>query len=886
MIKPEEFRILVAAEPNLVSRCIRTPAPPNFRLETRLPDRTAPQVELLEAEIALRERLREVEEILRMAERSAGVGIWDIDLSNQTVRGTPQFWRVMGLPATDQAVPLETTRRLRLPEDRGKVAHDFDHVLGNHAETFETEYRIRRPDGEIRWIFGRGRLIRDASGRALRYSGIDIDVTERKAGEVALAAEHSRQLDASRAQIKAIFDNSPDWLTLFRATPDGRFVYVDLNRATERAYGLSYDQIVGRTVEEILGPEQAELPLNLMRECIRTGANQRYTARRTMAGVTRSIDVMFVRVPEQLDGDYHIMATARDITERDEMAERLRHGRLVFLREEQLRLATEAAEIGLWDVDTVADTLFWPPRVKAMFGISPDVPVSMADFYAGLHPDDRERVSACYAAAADSEKRALYDVEYRTVGKEDRVIRWVAAKGRGVFDENGRCIRVIGAAIDITARRLAAQRLEESEAALRELNQTLERRVAEAVAEKMKVEEALFHTQKLEALGQLTGGVAHDFNNLLTVIIGNLDALGASLPVGKARHHIDAANRAAERGAMLTQQLLAYARRQRLSAGAIDVNLTIRGLDDLLRRTLGGLVEIEIRVAEDLWHAFIDPTQLEMAILNLAINARDAMPFGGCLQIEADNIPAGHSTLPPELAPGDYVRLRISDTGEGMTPKVLAKAMDPFFTTKEVGKGSGLGLSQVYGVVKQCGGAIKLESAPGEGTTVLIWVPRSTQSPAPDIQGEAAVWTSAPARRGIVLVVDDDADVRQIAVEILSAQGFHVEQAESGEDALRILQSGGNVDLAVVDYAMPRMSGVEFVETAREIQPHLPVIYVSGYADPEAIPQDVDTTIVKKPYRAAELLHAVERESSKRDRTAGSETVVPIRSGVGHYRHR
>ncbi len=553
--------------------------------------------------------------------------------------------------------------------------------------------------------------------------------------------------------------------------------------------------------------------------------------------------------------------------------------------EEQLRLATEAAEIGLWDVDVIEDTLFWPPRVKAMFGISPEVPVSMADFYAGLHPDDRERVSACFAAAADPEQRALYDVEYRTVGKEDAILRWVAAKGRGVFDQNGRCIRVIGVALDITARKLAAQRLEESEAALRELNETLERRIAEAVAEKMKAEEALRHAQKLEAIGQLTGGVAHDFNNLLTVIIGNLDALIAHYPVGKARRYIDTANRAAERGAMLIQQLLAYARKQRLAAGAVDINEFIQGLDDLLRRSLGGLVNVEIRLAADLWHASTDPTQLELAILNLAINARDAMPLGGSLQIETRNVLAGDGTLPSELVAGDYVCLRISDTGEGMTPEVLAKAMDPFFTTKDVGKGSGLGLSQVYGVVKQCGGAIRLESAPGAGTTVLIWLPRS----APPATGAGlespGSSTSVPARRGTALVVDDDADVLQLAVEILRHSGYHVEQAESGEQALRILDAGIPVDLVIVDYAMPLMSGTQFVRAARERQPDLPVIYITGYADPAGISQDIDATVVKKPYRAAELLHAIERELDKQNRLKGSATVVPIRSRAAGDRY-
>ncbi|MBO0737585.1 MAG: response regulator, partial [Alphaproteobacteria bacterium] len=430
---------------------------------------------------------------------------------------------------------------------------------------------------------------------------------------------------------------------------------------------------------------------------------------------------------------------------------------------------------------------------------------------------------------------------------------------------------------DVTQTRLQEQELRAGEERLRHLNETLEQRVAEAVAARDQVQMALFQAQKLEALGQLTGGVAHDFNNLLTAMIGHLEASGGGdHPTGKRRRHIEAATRAAERGAKLTQQLLAYARRQHLEPLPIDLNGLIGGLDDMLRRTLGGLVNIETRLADDLWYASSDPTQIELAILNLAINARDAMPLGGSLYVETRNIPAGDSRLPAELQSADYIQLVISDTGEGMTSEVLQKAMDPFFTTKEIGKGSGLGLSQVSGVIRQCGGTIRLDSARGEGTTVLIWLPRSRQAPS------EAEWQVNPVgpigRRGNVLVVDDDDAVRGLAVEVLREAGYHSEEAASGAKALDILAAGIPIDLAVVDYAMPRMSGTEFVRAARERFPDLPAVYISGYADREQMKRDTNTVIVKKPYRAADLLGAVQRALEDRHHRAPTTNVVSMRS--------
>ena len=376
------------------------------------------------------------------------------------------------------------------------------------------------------------------------------------------------------------------------------------------------------------------------------------------------------------------------------------------------------------------------------------------------------------------------------------------------------------------------------------------------LTEMRRVEAQLRQAQKMEAIGQLTGGVAHDFNNLLTAVIGNLELLQARLTDQRLLALVDAAMRSAMRGGQLTQQLLAYARRQNLSPRPVDVNAVIIGMGELLQRSLGGLVQVETDLAADLWLATSDPTQLELVVLNLAINSRDAMPNGGLLRIVTANVQEHDAARLIELDPGDYVRIAVIDTGAGMTRDVLQHAFEPFFTTKEIGKGSGLGLAQVYGVATQFGGTVRLSSDPGTGTTVEVFLPRalaSQESIAPPGSHAADMVSGG----GTVLVVDDDPDVREIVAIFLREAGYTVKEAGNGPEAHDIL-AAGRISLALVDYAMPMMSGYEFVRLARTIQPDLPVIYVTGAGDalgPGKVP--LSDPIVMKPYSRAALLKIV-----------------------------
>ena len=384
-----------------------------------------------------------------------------------------------------------------------------------------------------------------------------------------------------------------------------------------------------------------------------------------------------------------------------------------------------------------------------------------------------------------------------------------------------------------------------------------------------RVEAQLRQAQKMEAIGQLTGGIAHDFNNLLTAVIGNLELLQSRLSDQRSRSLAEAALRSALRGGQLTQQLLAYARRQNLSPRPVDVNAVIAGMGELLQRSLGGLVQVVIDLAPDAWPATSDPTQLELVVLNLAINARDAMPAGGQLRIATENVDRQEAARLAVLDPGDYVRIAVIDTGIGMTSDVLEHALEPFFTTKPIGKGSGLGLAQVYGVATQFGGTVRLASEPGAGTTVEVFLPRAATAAASPGASEQHV-TYLPSGAGTVLVVDDDPDVRAIAAIFLREAGYSVREAASGAEARDIL-AAGPICLALVDYAMPIMSGFEFARLARSIQPDLPVIYVTGAADTQGRDRaHPDDPIVMKPYTRAALLKIVRERALPSIAPAGS----------------
>ena len=406
---------------------------------------------------------------------------------------------------------------------------------------------------------------------------------------------------------------------------------------------------------------------------------------------------------------------------------------------------------------------------------------------------------------------------------------------------------------DVTQRHRA-------ERALRELNDTLERRVAQEVSERTRTEEALRQSQKMEAVGQLTGGIAHDFNNMLAGILGSVELLGRRFAADdpRAMRYIDAAKSGVKRAAQLTQRLLAFSRQQPLNPEAVDVNKLVAGMSDLLRHSLGGAVRLETVLAGGLWRTHADPNQLENAILNLAVNARDAIADDGRLTIETANCHLDERYVADHLglAVGQYVMIAVSDTGSGMTPEVAAKAFDPFFTTKEVGRGTGLGLSQVYGFVKQSGGHVKIYSEPGQGTAVKVYLPRHLGSPQDEPDAGAGDSMPFGDRGEVVLVVEDEAAVRQFSVEALTELGYRVLEADGAEGALKCIDLHPDIALLFTDVVMPGVNGRKLADEARRRRPGLKVLFTTGYTRNAVVHNgvlDPGVHLLGKPFTLDEL---------------------------------
>lgn len=528
--------------------------------------------------------------------------------------------------------------------------------------------------------------------------------------------------------------------------------------------------------------------------------------------------------------------------------------------ERRLKTALEAGHLGAWELDLTTYALTTSITCRGVFGRSAGGAFTYGDLLAATHPDDVERMKTAMQATIES--GADYAIEYRTVWP-DRSIHWAEMRAQLYRDRSGNAVKLVGVSSDITAR-------VSSEEQQKRLNEILEERVAERtaelhkahgtvmaeVAQRERAEAQLRQAQKMEAIGQLTGGVAHDFNNLLMAVLGNLELLRKHTGGdAKAERLIDGALQGAKRGASLTQRLLAFARRQDLSVDPVDLGELVREMTDLLNRSVGTGIVIEIRIPDRMDPVLADSNQLELALLNLVVNARDAMPNGGtiCISLQVENVakPEG------ELAAGRYGVLSVADEGHGMDDNTLQKAIEPFFSTKELGKGTGLGLSMIHGLALQLRGALRLTSTPGKGTRAELWIPVSDESPvvSKDTEVSEPDQRVKPLR---VLLVDDDFLIAMSSVDMLVDLGHEVVEAHSGKEALAHLKDDGRFDLLITDYSMPEMTGGDLANAARDLFPDLPILIASGYAElPPGI--DFDVARLAKPYSQQQL--AVEIES-------------------------
>jgi PAS domain S-box-containing protein len=457
-----------------------------------------------------------------------------------------------------------------------------------------------------------------------------------------------------------------------------------------------------------------------------------------------------------------------------------------------------------------------------------------------FHPDDRERAWETWRHSLET--GVPYHIEYRLRHRSGEY-RWTLGRAQPVRDASGRIVRWYGTCTEIDAQVRAREVLARS-------REALEVEVAQAIAERETVVAQLHEAQKLETVGQLTGGVAHDFNNLLTPIMGSLDLLRRSISDERALRLIDAALQASVRAATLVQRLLAFARRQDLQPRSINVAALLDGMRDLISRSIGPTIEVVIESQADLPPARIDPNQFELALLNLAVNARDAMPNGGKLRIAADSVDV---TWPARVPPGRYVRVGVVDNGVGMDASTLARAVEPFFSTKGLGKGTGLGLSMVHGLAAQSGGALDLSSTPGQGTRAEMWLP--VADTAADVDAEPVRDALQAPRAATILLVDDEELVRLGTADLLSDLGYRVVQAASGSEALRLLRDD-RFDILVTDHLMPGMNGVELAREARALSPGLPVLLITGYSNIAEGP-GTELPRLTKPFRQTDLAQRV-----------------------------
>jgi PAS domain S-box-containing protein len=844
------------------------------------------------------------------------------------------------------------------------------------------------------------------------YSPIDdADAPNGVGGILVVCSETTEKMLTARRPVAGIerqllmFQKAPGFIAVMSG-PDHVYGYV--NEAYVAIAGQR--DFIGRSVREALPELEGQGFYELLDRVYRTG--ERFIARAMPVRLSndtskRLIDFLYEPMRDEAGEVYGIFVSGHDITAHKEAERQL------LLNEESLRLTTEAAEIGIWDVDFTTNTLTSSPRTKAMFGFSPDAVCTLDDFHAALHPEDRDATTRAFTAALDPAIRAAFDVQYRAIGHDDGVVRWIAAKGKGLFDADGKCYRAVGTAIDISARKLAEARhafmLElsdvlrgndtdkalndacalmgrffgvsrvgyghldpvedmfdysvcwtdgrappllgripahafgvkivaklsagetvvvndlqsdplsdedetrataravdtrsilvvpfvragrlrtivylndrpirrwqpdevafmeevaertrqviqrgEAEAALRTLNATLEARVEARTAELRATEEALRQAQKMEAIGQLTGGIAHDFNNLLQGITGSLDLVQRRIGQGRLAdldRFIAGAMASANRAAALTHRLLAFARRQPLDPRPVQVNPLVRSMEELLRRTLGERIDLKLKLTTGLWMTRCDANQLESAILNLAINARDAMPEGGQLVIGTENKQVDQATAAAHIdrTAGDYVCVSVSDTGTGMDAETIARAFEPFFTTKPLGQGTGLGLSMIYGFARQSEGFIEMESSLGRGTAVHLCLPRFEGST--DCAVASAGEGAAPAEAGeTVLVIEDEPVVRRLVVEVLADLGYRVIEAVDGPQGLEIAQSAQRIDLLITDVGLPGLNGRQVADAIRAQRPDLKVLFMTGYAENTALVAgslDERMEIIAKPF--------------------------------------
>jgi len=707
-----------------------------------------------------------------------------------------------------------------LPEDeRAVVLAAIDEAVRTKSP-FILEHRVVQADGEIGWTASHAVPILDADGGILEWFGTATDVTQAHEARDALATSREKLELATRAARLGQFDFWPQ---------DGRLEWDDRCR---ELFGLSPGAAVTYESAYLAGlhpddRENADEAVRIALDPQGTGIFD--TEYRTIGiedGIERHVHAQGLAFFK--DGrPIRLIGTVQDVT-----ADRARQTALREV-EERLRLAGRATNDAVWDWDFRHNHVTWNDALRDIYLHEPEAVAPTGEWWLEhIHPEDRQRVDDSIHAVIDGSGTDWSD-EYRFRRADGRYAD-VLDRGYVLRDMAGTPLRMVGAMLDVSDRKAIERQLESD-------RQRLTEEVQVTTAERDKAEEALRQSQKMEAVGQLTGGLAHDFNNLLTGISGALEMMQMRIAQGRVAE-IDkysvAAQGAVRRAAALTHRLLAFSRRQTLDPKPTSVNRLIFDLEELVRRTVGPQIEVETVGKAGLWMTLVDPNQLENALLNLCINARDAMPDGGRITIETANRWLDHAaSRERDLEPGQYISISVTDTGSGMSPEVISRAFDPFFTTKPIGEGTGLGLSMIYGFARQSGGHVRIQSEVGMGTTMSIYLPRyladeDCREGTADAALVAGLENMAEARTGRVMVVDDEPTVRMLVAEVAQELGYSVMEAFDGPSAMRLLQAGSDLDLLITDVGLPGgMNGRQVADAALALMPDLNVLFITGYAE-------------------------------------------------------
>lgn len=640
-----------------------------------------------------------------------------------------------------------------------------------------------------------------------------------------LDISQERQRDQQLRLLDAAVAHINDIVVITEAGPTENSKIVYVNEAFVRLTGFTKQEAIGQTPRLIQGPKTQRAELDR----IRAAVNARLPVRAELINYTKSgteywLEIDVVPISDDGADVTHFVAIQRDITHRRRAEEALR------ISETRFRFIARATGNAVWEWDIASGRLWWSEGM-AMFGHPPHAEGTLIEVWnENVHPEDMQRVDAALRQLLSGIKDDVHE-RYRFCRADGT---WANVENHAflVRDDEGRAVQILGSMTDIS--------------------------------ERLEMEERLRQSQKLEAVGQLTGGVAHDFNNLLTVIMGNNELLQDHLEAGHPlRKYADMSAIAADRAAELTNRLLAFSRKQALQPQVTDINAVVSGIEGMMRRTLGEAIAIDIALTGDLWKTAVDLSQLEAALLNLAINARDAMPDGGTLTIETANTTLYDADMCDEddPLPGHYIVTTVSDTGHGIPKDVLDRVFEPFFTTKAVGEGTGLGLSMVYGFVKQTGGLIRVQSQVNEGTSIKLYFPRfhGEHAPLPAPSHDSTIVRGQET----ILVVEDDTLIAQQLTAQLWDLGYKVLNAAAGEAALSILRTRADIDLLFTDIILPGgLDGRQVAATARSIRPALKVLYTSGYSDTATAHKagaDFAGELLRKPYRRSDLASKIRK---------------------------